>query len=105
MGRAAAAAADVVIVTDDNPRSENPTAIRAAVLAGARSVSSAEVLEVADRREAITEAVARAWGHGSGVVLVAGKGHEQGQDVAGIVHPFDDRVVLREALRAAVVRS
>ena len=99
MGEAAARGADVVVVTDDNPRSEDPAAIRAAVLEGARSAardSGAEVLEVAGRREAIAHAVRRAWG--GGVVLVAGKGHEQGQEVAGVVHPFDDRAALRAAL-------
>lgn len=95
MGRAAAELADLVIVTDDNPRSEDPAAIRATVLEGART-SAAQVLEVGDRRHAIRRAVAEA-GRGD-VVLVLGKGHEQGQDVAGVVHPFDDRVELAAAL-------
>jgi UDP-N-acetylmuramoyl-L-alanyl-D-glutamate--2,6-diaminopimelate ligase len=98
MGVAAAAGADVVVVTDDNPRSEDPAAIRAAVLAGARTAaesSGARVVEVPDRRQAIATAVDLGW---SGVVLVAGKGHERGQEVAGTVHPFDDVDVLREAL-------
>ncbi len=93
---AAASAADVVVVTDDNPRSEDPAAIRAAVLAGTHG--PADVVEVADRREAISGAVARAGG--SDVVLVLGKGHEQGQEAAGTVTPFDDRLVLAEALAA-----
>jgi len=105
MGAAAAAVADIVIVTDDNPRSEDPAAIRATVLDGARSRAGAGVLvrEVPDRRAAIAAAVDAAWTDaGTGVVLVAGKGHEQGQEVtvdgvAGI-HPFDDRLVLRAAL-------
>jgi UDP-N-acetylmuramoyl-L-alanyl-D-glutamate--2,6-diaminopimelate ligase len=96
MGRAAAEGSDVVVVTDDNPRSEDPAAIRAAVLAGARAAGRAEVREVGDRRRAIAEAVALA-GPGD-AVLVAGKGHETGQEVAGRVTPFDDRTVLREAL-------
>jgi UDP-N-acetylmuramoyl-L-alanyl-D-glutamate--2,6-diaminopimelate ligase len=107
MGAAAAAVADVVIVTDDNPRSEDPATIRAAVLDGARSRATAGVAvrEVPDRREAIAAAVESAWTDaGTGVVLVAGKGHEQGQElmVDGVttVHPFDDRLVLREALGA-----
>jgi UDP-N-acetylmuramoyl-L-alanyl-D-glutamate--2,6-diaminopimelate ligase len=114
MGAAAAAGADIVVVTDDNPRSEDPAAIRAGVLGGARAAaerSGAIVLEVADRRAAVAEAVARGWGARSGtatgpggVVLVAGKGHEQGQDVAGTVHPFDDRIVLRAALADAATR-
>jgi UDP-N-acetylmuramoyl-L-alanyl-D-glutamate--2,6-diaminopimelate ligase len=99
MGRAASELADLVIVTDDNPRSEDPAVIRAAVLQGAsaRSHSAATVLEIGDRRQAIQRAVTEA---GSGdVVLVLGKGHEQGQDVAGVVHPFDDGVELAAALR------
>jgi UDP-N-acetylmuramoyl-L-alanyl-D-glutamate--2,6-diaminopimelate ligase len=96
MGRAAAEGSDVVVVTDDNPRSEDPAAIRAAVLAGARAAGRAEVREVGDRRRAIAAAVALA-GPGD-AVLVAGKGHETGQEVAGVVTPFDDREVLREAL-------
>lgn len=95
MGQIAARLADVVVVTDDNPRSEDPAAIRAAVLAGART-GTAEVVEVGDRRAAIEAAVGRA-GPGD-IVLVAGKGHESGQEIAGVVHPFDDREVAREAL-------
>lgn len=95
MGRIAAELADLVVVTDDNPRSEDPAAIRAEVLAGAAE-GPAEAVEVAERRAAIAEALARA-GAG-GVVLVAGKGHEKGQEVAGVVHPFDDRDVVRELL-------
>ncbi len=99
MGEIAARLADVLVVTDDNPRTEDPAEIRAAVLAGARG-GAAEVLEIGDRRAAIHEAVRRA---GAGdVVLVAGKGHETGQEVDGVVHPFDDRVVSREALAARV---
>jgi UDP-N-acetylmuramoyl-L-alanyl-D-glutamate--2,6-diaminopimelate ligase len=115
MGAAAAALADVVVVTDDNPRSEPPEAIRAAVLAGARKAAgSSTVIEVTRRRAAIAEAIRRAWGpqsdapggpgqtpRGGGTVLLAGKGHEQGQEVAGVVHPFDDRTVAGEVLRAA----
>jgi UDP-N-acetylmuramoyl-L-alanyl-D-glutamate--2,6-diaminopimelate ligase len=96
MGEIASRLADVVIVTDDNPRSEDPAAIRAAVLAGADR-RAAEVLEVADRRLAIREAVMRA--EPGDVILVAGKGHEAGQEVAGEVHPFDDRVVAAEEIR------
>jgi UDP-N-acetylmuramoyl-L-alanyl-D-glutamate--2,6-diaminopimelate ligase len=96
MGEIAAAGADLLVVTDDNPRSEDPAAIRQAILAGTGG-GRAEVLEIGDRRRAIAEAVRRA---GAGdVVLVAGKGHETGQEVAGVVHPFDDRDVAREVLR------
>jgi UDP-N-acetylmuramoyl-L-alanyl-D-glutamate--2,6-diaminopimelate ligase len=95
MGEIAARLADVLIVTDDNPRWEDPAAIRAAILAGARG-QRAEVVEVGDRRAAIRAAVDRA--RAGDIVLVAGKGHETGQEVAGVVHPFDDRDVVREAL-------
>jgi UDP-N-acetylmuramoyl-L-alanyl-D-glutamate--2,6-diaminopimelate ligase len=99
MGTAAASGSDVLIVTDDNPRSEDPAAIRAAMLAGVREVpeaARAEVHEVAGRREALAAAVALA--RPGDTLLVAGKGHETGQEVAGTVHPFDDRDVLREVL-------
>lgn len=101
MGDAAVRRSDVLIVTDDNPRSEDPAAIRAAMLAGARSAGPAhdvEVIEIADRREAIVHAVSLA-GPGDSV-LVAGKGHETGQDIGGVVHPFSDRDELAAALRA-----
>lgn len=94
MAEVAARLADLLVVTDDNPRTEDPAAIRAAMLAG---VAGHDVLEVGDRREAIREAVRRA-GPGD-IVLVAGKGHETGQEVDGVVHPFDDREVVLEALR------
>ncbi|HYN28788.1 MAG TPA: UDP-N-acetylmuramoyl-L-alanyl-D-glutamate--2,6-diaminopimelate ligase [Dermatophilaceae bacterium] len=101
MGEAAARGADVVVVTDDNPRSEQPSGIRAALLDGARAGGTAvEVLEVADRRAAIRRAVAEAAVVPGSVVAVVGKGHETGQDVAGLVSPFDDRVELRAALDA-----
>ena len=97
MGAAAAAGSDVLVVTDDNPRSEDPALIRAAMLAGASDTAGrGEVLEVAGRREAIAAAVALA-GPGD-TLLVAGKGHETGLEVAGTVHSFDDRAVLREVL-------
>ena len=100
MGRAAAALADVVVVTDDNPRSEEPSTIRSAVLEGARSLdSTAALVEVDGRARAIREGVrlAREGGPGS-VVAIVGKGHETGQEVDGVVHPFDDRDELRAAL-------
>ena len=95
MGGAAARLADCVIVTDDNPRSEDPSVIRQAVLEGAQA-GPAEVRVVPDRRDAIVDAVTMA--RPGDRVLVLGKGHEQGQEVAGIVHPFDDRDELRTAL-------
>ena len=96
MGAIAARLADVLVVTDDNPRTEEPAAIRAEMLAGARD-GAADVVEVGDRREAIAEALRRA--RPGDVVLVAGKGHETGQEIDGVVHPFDDRDVVRELLR------
>ena len=106
MGRAAAEVADVVVVTDDNPRSEDPAAIRTSVLEGAEEVRAegraVELEVIGDRRSAVEAAVAAAWPEGpDATVAVVGKGHETGQDVAGVVHPFDDRDVLREALRQA----
>nr|WP_281385887.1 UDP-N-acetylmuramoyl-L-alanyl-D-glutamate--2,6-diaminopimelate ligase [Nocardioides luti] len=97
MGEIASRLADVLVVTDDNPRTEDPAAIRAAVLAGATG-GRAEVLEIGDRRAAIREAVRRA--RPGDIVVVAGKGHETGQTVAGVVHPFDDREVVRAELRS-----
>ena len=102
MGDIAARGADLLIVTDDNPRSEDPAAIRKAMLDGALAVppgDRGEVIEVGDREAAIVAAV-RAAAPGD-VVLVAGKGHETGQEVSGVVHPFDDRLVLRRALEGA----
>jgi len=88
MGQAAARLADVVIVTDDNPRSEDPAAIRAAILA-----ACPEALEVGDRGAAIETALN---GVAAGdVLVVAGKGHEQGQIVGGSVLPFDDAAAIR----------
>ncbi|MEW2382061.1 UDP-N-acetylmuramoyl-L-alanyl-D-glutamate--2,6-diaminopimelate ligase [Micromonospora sp. NPDC047707] len=99
MGAAAAEGADVVLVTDDNPRTEDPAEIRAEVLAGAyRAATDARILEVPGRRAAIAEAVRLA--EPGDVVALLGKGHEQGQEVAGEVHPFDDRTELAAALHA-----
>jgi UDP-N-acetylmuramoyl-L-alanyl-D-glutamate--2,6-diaminopimelate ligase len=105
MGEIGARLADVLVVTDDNPRGEDPAAIRRAVLAGAQEVPAAEraeVVEIGSRRDAIRHAVAIA--ATGDVVLVAGKGHETGQEVGGpedrVVHPFDDRDEVRAALEA-----
>lgn len=94
MGRVAAELSDIVVVTDDNPRSEPPETIRARVLAGARG-GTAEVHDGGDRRSAIRAALALA-GAADTVVLL-GKGHEQGQDIGGVVSPFDDALVSVEA--------
>ena len=103
MGEAAVRGADLVIVTDDNPRSEEPAAIRREVLRGARTITGKRRLEVADRRKAIAFGVALAGERD--VLLVLGKGHEQGQEVAGTVTPFDDRVVLAELLASSEVQA
>lgn len=89
MGQVAVDLSDVVIVTDDNPRGEDPAAIRAAVMAGAAGAT-----EIGGRRDAIAHAIALA-GKGD-VVLLAGKGHEQGQIIGDRVLPFDDVTVARE---------
>ncbi|WP_431044894.1 UDP-N-acetylmuramoyl-L-alanyl-D-glutamate--2,6-diaminopimelate ligase [Streptomyces sp. P1-3] len=102
MGAAVARYADTAVLTSDNPRSEDPLAILATMLAGAAEVPAHERGEVvvdADRAAAIAAAVARA--EPGDTVLVAGKGHEQGQDIAGVVRPFDDRQVLRRAIERA----
>lgn len=104
MGRIAAQLADLVVVTDDNPRDEDPTAIRREILAGAAEVGGdAQVVEIADRRDAIRHAVA--WARPGDVVLIAGKGHETGQRGGGRVRPFDDRVELAAALEALERRA
>ncbi|BDI60470.1 UDP-N-acetylmuramoyl-L-alanyl-D-glutamate--2,6-diaminopimelate ligase [Qipengyuania nanhaisediminis] len=96
MGAVAAKSADLAIVTDDNPRGEDPAAIRKAILAGTGSAS--HVSEVAGRREAIAAAIAEAGGND--IILVAGKGHEQGQIIGSgetmRILPFDDVQVARE---------
>nr|WP_239082247.1 UDP-N-acetylmuramoyl-L-alanyl-D-glutamate--2,6-diaminopimelate ligase [Actinoplanes teichomyceticus] len=97
MGEAAARGADLVIITDDNPRTEDPAAVRAAVRRGAEEAhTAAKVLEVAGRRAAIDEAVRLA--AAGDVIAVLGKGNEQGQEVNGQVLPFDDRIELAAAL-------
>ena len=83
MGKIAVQLADTAIVTDDNPRTEDPAAIRAEVLTGAKGAK-----EIGDRREAIRAAAAML-GEGD-ILVVAGKGHEQGQTIGTTVHPFDD---------------
>lgn len=97
MGAVAAELADLVVVTDDNPRSEDPAAIRREILAGAtESGCAAEVVEIPDRADAIRHAVA--WARAGDVVLIAGKGHETGQRTGDVVRPFDDRIELARAL-------
>jgi UDP-N-acetylmuramoyl-L-alanyl-D-glutamate--2,6-diaminopimelate ligase len=91
MGKIAVQLADVAIVTDDNPRTEQPAAIRAEVLTGAKGAK-----EIGDRREAIRAAAAML--ADGDILVVAGKGHEQGQTVGTVVHPFDDVAETRSAL-------
>jgi UDP-N-acetylmuramoyl-L-alanyl-D-glutamate--2,6-diaminopimelate ligase len=98
MGAVACDLADVVIVTSDNPRNEDPEAIIAAILAGAGPGVDVEV----DRRAAIERAISIA--EPDDIVVIAGKGHEQGQEFEdGRKIPFDDVTVAREALRARLV--
>lgn len=102
---AAAARADLLIVTDDNPRTEDPAAIRSAVVAGADELPATdrgEIREIGDRAAAI--AAALDWARAGDVVLVAGKGHEAGQEIKGVKHPFDDREVVAAALDALRTR-
>lgn len=97
MGAAAAHGADLVVITDDNPRSEDPEKIRAAILDGARGAStSALVTEIGSREDAITYAIAQA--AAGDCVIILGKGHETGQEVAGLISHFDDREVALKAL-------
>ena len=99
MGRVASELADLVIVTSDNPRSEDPQAIIEEIVAGVCGDGSVELEVVEDRGEAIVRAVALA--SDGDVLVVAGKGHEQGQQIAdGVVLEFDDASVLRSAIEA-----
>jgi UDP-N-acetylmuramoyl-L-alanyl-D-glutamate--2,6-diaminopimelate ligase len=82
------------VVTSDNPRSEDPEVIIDQVMSG---VATPAVLRVADRRQAIAAALGSA--AAGDIVLVLGKGHEPGQEIAGVVRPFDDRQVAREILK------
>lgn len=106
MGLVAGRLSDIVVITSDNPRSEDPGQIIEDVKRGAipeARQSGAEVVTVVDRREAIVHAIDRATS--GDVVLIAGKGHEKYQEVAGRVFPFDDVAVAREALEARRTKS
>jgi UDP-N-acetylmuramoyl-L-alanyl-D-glutamate--2,6-diaminopimelate ligase len=106
MGMVAARLSDVVVITSDNPRGENPMRIIEEVRLGADSEtrqSNAEVRTITDRREAIGQAVRQA--SRGDVVLIAGKGHEKYQEIGGRTFPFDDVAVAREALEARRVKS
>ena len=93
MGQAASARADIVYVTDDNPRNESPAAIRAEILTGAQ-----EAIEIGDRRDAIAEAISELGAED--ILVVAGKGHETGQIAGGKTTPFSDHDVVAEILDA-----
>ncbi len=110
MGAIAARGAELVVITDDNPRDEDPAEIRAAVVAGAETVAIDDrpigwepTVEIGDRSAAIAHAVG--WARAGDVVLVAGKGHETGQESRGTTTPFDDRAVLAAALLTHGVRA
>jgi UDP-N-acetylmuramoyl-L-alanyl-D-glutamate--2,6-diaminopimelate ligase len=106
MGMVAARLSDIVVITSDNPRGEDPARIVEEVKRGADAEvrqSNAELVTIVDRREAIIEAVRRA--AANDVVLIAGKGHEKYQEVAGRTFPFDDVAVAREGLEARRVKS
>jgi UDP-N-acetylmuramoyl-L-alanyl-D-glutamate--2,6-diaminopimelate ligase len=106
MGMVAARLSDVVVITSDNPRSEDPTRIIEEVKRGAQPEvrnGDTELLAIVDRREAIQAAIGRA--RSGDVVLVAGKGHEKYQEIGGRVLPFDDVAVAREALALRRVKS
>jgi len=99
MGAIAGRLADVVIVTDENPRSEEPAAIRAAILDGVREVRGdglADVQEAESRVDALRRAVALA--EEADTIIVTGKGHEPTQEIAGVFYRYNDRPALREAL-------
>jgi len=100
MGRVSASCSDVVIVTDDNPRSEDPTHIRHQIISGAGTIPNSQVIEVADRREAIIAALHLATGHD--VIAILGKGHERGQEMKGHMIAFSDIDVVAELLRGRV---
>jgi UDP-N-acetylmuramoyl-L-alanyl-D-glutamate--2,6-diaminopimelate ligase len=96
MGRAAGAGSDVVVLTSDNPRGEDPLAIINEVLPGLSGVSAPVIVEP-DRHHAIELAIAQA--HPGDLVLLAGKGHEKTQTIAGQVIPFDDVAIAQQVLR------
>lgn len=108
MGAESANRADLVIITDDNPRDEEPGPIRAAVTAGAREAAQQlenppEIREIADRAQAIDALIS--WARPGDAVVVAGKGHEVGQLVKGVNHHFDDREEVRRALAGTMVNT
>ena len=97
MGEIAARGADIVIVTDDNPRSETSAAIRQSIIEGARNAGQADLREIGDRRAAIAAAIAEL--RAGDALIVAGKGHETGQIVGDQVLPFSDHEAIAQALQ------
>jgi UDP-N-acetylmuramoyl-L-alanyl-D-glutamate--2,6-diaminopimelate ligase len=91
MGAAAARIADKIVITSDNPRSEEPAAIIAEIMAGVNAPADAVIIE-SDRKLAIHQALSRA--SAGDVILICGKGHETTQEIAGVKYPFDDREVV-----------
>ena len=98
MGEIASRLADRVVVTDDNPRSETPAAIRAEIMAAAPGA-----IEIADRARAIESAIREL--APDDLLVIAGKGHETGQTVAGVTHPFDDSAVARDIAARLAAQS
>ena len=98
MAKVACELSDRVVLTSDNPRSEDPSAILADMAEGVPAGAAAKTLSQADRREAIRTAIMLA--AAGDIVLVAGKGHEKYQEINGVRHPFDDRLVLRETFES-----
>ncbi len=96
MGAAAAQLADLAVITDDNPRSEDPAVIRAAMMAGIKEPDQGKVKEIGDRRAAIQFAVKETGG--GDVLVVAGKGHEQGQIIGEQIEPFDDVAEVKKSM-------
>ena len=103
MGEIASRIADVVIVTDDNPRNENPTVIRSEIIQGAQNSNAMKIIEIADRREAIREGI-RQLGNGD-TLVVAGKGHETGQIIGDRTVPFSDHETIKELLGEETTRQ
>jgi UDP-N-acetylmuramoyl-L-alanyl-D-glutamate--2,6-diaminopimelate ligase len=98
MGDIAARFADDIVITDDNPRSENPQLIRDMILSGARGAKTpARIRDIANRYDAISTAISELNEHD--VLVIAGKGHEQGQKFEHHTDPFDDRSVARDILK------
>lgn len=96
MGKALSDGCDIAIFTSDNPRSENPIDILSQMTSGITVADPSQV--IADRREAVKYAVSIA--KDGDTILLLGKGHESGQDIGGVIHDFDDRLVLAELIEA-----